>query len=95
MLTPRSSSIAGKVIRVTVPYVAQTYEVGQTIVVNFSPQELETPDPEYTVPGIIREVVDIGVRVGLAIELPEGFSRDLGSDTWLSALLKNAAGDIS
>lgn len=95
LLRPRSSSIPGKVIRVTVPYVAQTYEVGQDIAVNFAPQEIEFPGPEYTVLGIIREVVDIGVRVGLAIELPEDFSHDLDSDAWLSALRENAAGDIT
>lgn len=67
-------------IRLTVPSPAS----------EFTPQDTITlVVDDYQIAGVITEVVDIGMRTGLVVEVPEEFEESLGAqlrDQWLDQL---------
>lgn len=78
-----------KLVQFTTPTRGIAYEVGDKVGLSTDP----TQGPELVVYGTITEVVDIGLRTGLTVELDEDVDEDvLIRDDWLYSLLHNADG---
>lgn len=76
-----------KVIYVTAPNTTQQYAIGQSVDVAFNQEDPSLPpNAEDVVSGHVVEIVEIGVRVVLGIELPEGVDSDY-ADPWITSLL--------
>ncbi len=66
-------------IRLTVPEPGVPYEIGQEISVNAG-------DPTNLHEGIILEIIDIGIRVGLVLQVPDDSPLADISDSWIESL---------
>lgn len=66
---------------------ALEYEVGQTISLYVGDAREEFRDPDLMVPARILQMVDIGIRTGLVLDVPEGSALVGLTDEWMENLL--------
>ncbi len=71
---------------------AVPFEVGDDIVLHWSADPLTPPELEQTLPGVVLEVVDIGLRQGLKVSIPDTDEPVHIQDEWLDGLLSDKDG---
>lgn len=73
--------------RITVPTTGvAAYEVGQVISIYVGDADEEFREPEMHIPARIIELVDIGIRTGLVLEVPKDFSERGLYDNWIESM---------
>jgi ribosomal protein L21E len=78
--------------RFSFPQRGEVFEVGQQVEINLGPPG-EHDHPDRMFPGVIKQVVDIGERIGLVLDVPDDSPlAKLPGDEWMVHLLDNPNG---